>query len=60
MTAYQCLQSSEFRESGSGLRRPTFGTDHFDMVAQPNSPYGNGLGFDGSVRIIQLSGKLIF
>jgi hypothetical protein len=29
-------------------------------VSSPSTPYGNGLGFDGSVRVIQVTGKLTF
>jgi hypothetical protein len=30
------------------------------MVSSPTSPYGNFLGFDSSVRVAQLTGKIVF
>jgi hypothetical protein len=59
MTAYNVLNHPNFANPDGTFSSPTFGMIT-STVAQPNSPYGNGLGFDGSVRIIQLSGKLTF
>jgi hypothetical protein len=30
------------------------------MVNSPTSPYGTFLGFDSSVRVVQLTGKILF
>ena len=38
----------------------TYGQDHIDRIIAQHAPYGNGLGFDGSVRVIQLTGKIVF
>jgi hypothetical protein len=59
MTAYNLFNHPNFANPDSTYGSPTFGMIT-STVAQPNSPYGNGLGFDGSVRVIQLSGKLTF
>ncbi|HVW07602.1 MAG TPA: carboxypeptidase regulatory-like domain-containing protein [Bryobacteraceae bacterium] len=59
MTAYNFLNHPNFANPDSGYGDPTFGMIT-GTVSQPNSAYGNGLGFDGSVRVIQLTGKLTF
>jgi hypothetical protein len=59
MTAYNVLNHPNFANPDTNYSSPTFGMIT-STVSQPNSPYGNGLGFDGSVRAIQLSGKLTF
>lgn len=59
MTAFNLLNHPNFANPDNTYGSPTFGMIT-STVAQPNSPYGNGLGFDGSVRVIQLSGKLTF
>lgn len=59
MTAFNVFNHPNFANPDTDYASPTFGMIT-STVAQPNSPYGNGLGFDGSVRVIQLSGKLTF
>ncbi len=59
MTAFNVFNHPNFGNPDPDYASPTFGMI-YSTVAQPNSPYGNNLGFDGSVRIIQLSGKLTF
>ncbi len=59
MTAYNFFNHPNFANPDNGMGDATFGMIT-STVAQPNSAYGNGLGFDGSVRVIQLTGKLTF
>jgi len=59
MSAYNFLNHPNFANPDSGYGDTTYG-QITSMVGQPNSSYGNGLGFDNSVRVIQLSGKLTF
>jgi hypothetical protein len=57
--AYNVFNHPNFQNPDNGLGDPTFGQINA-MQPMPTSPYGVFLGFDSSVRVVQISGKLIF
>ncbi len=57
--AFNALNHPNFALPDSTLGDANFGKVTA-MYGTPTSPYGNFLGFDSSVRIVQLSGKLTF
>jgi hypothetical protein len=59
MTAFNVFNHPNFNLPDAGLGSPTFGQT-VSMQGVPTSPYGNFLGFDSSVRVVQLSLKLTF
>ena len=58
-TAFNVFNHPNFNLPDQTLGDPTFGQT-FQMQGVPTSPYGNFLGFDSSVRVVQLSLKLTF
>ena len=58
-TAFNVFNHPNFNLPDSLLGSPTFG-QILGMQGVPTSPYGNFLGFDSSVRVVQLSLKLNF
>ncbi len=58
-TAFNVFNHPNFNLPGSTLGGAFFG-QIFQMQGVPSSPYGNFLGFDSSVRVVQLSLKLNF
>jgi len=59
MTAYNFLNHPNFANPDNGYGDATYGMIT-STVSSPSTPYGNGLGFDGSVRVIQATGKITF
>jgi hypothetical protein len=59
MTAFNFLNHPNFAIPGHGYGDATYGLIT-STVSSPSTPYGNGLGFDGSIRVIQLTGKITF
>ena len=59
MTAFNFLNHPNFAAPDSSYGSSTFG-QVTGMVGSPTSAYGNFLGFDSSIRVIQLSGKIVF
>ncbi len=59
MTAFNLLNHPNFANPDHGYGDTTYGMIT-STVSSPSTPYGNGLGFDGSVRVVQLTGKLTF
>ena len=59
IAAYNFLNHPNFAAPDSGFGDSTYGLIT-GMVGAPTSAYGNFLGFDSSVRVIQLSGKITF
>ncbi len=57
--AFNVFNHPNFANPDSGLGDATFG-QVTAMQNAPTSPYGTFLGFDSSVRVVQLSGKLTF
>jgi len=57
--AFNILNHPNFGQPDSGVGDATFGLIS-GMAGTPTSPYGSFLGFDSSVRIIQMSGKITF
>jgi outer membrane receptor protein involved in Fe transport len=57
--AFNVFNHPNFNLPGNTLGGPFFGQT-FEMQGVPTSPYGNFLGFDSSVRVVQLSLKLTF
>jgi len=57
--AFNVFNHPNFGNPDSGLGDPTFGL-LTGMAGTPTSPYGSFLGFDSSVRVVQLSAKLQF
>lgn len=57
--AFNVFNHPNFATPDAGLGDSTFGTIS-GMVNSPTSPYGTFLGFDSSVRVVQLSGKIVF
>jgi hypothetical protein len=57
--AYNVFNHPNFQNPDNGLGDSTFGQINA-MQPMPTSPYGVFLGFDSSVRVVQISGKLIF
>jgi len=58
-TAFNVFNHPNFNLPDSLLGSPTFG-QILGMQGVPTSPYGNFLGFDSSVRVVQLSLKVNF
>jgi len=58
-TAFNVFNHPNFNLPGNVLGAPFFGQT-WTMQGVPSSPYGNFLGFDSSVRVVQLSLKLTF
>jgi hypothetical protein len=58
-TAFNVFNHPNFNLPDALLGSPTFG-QILGMQGVPTSPYGNFLGFDSSVRVVQLSLKLSF
>ncbi len=57
--AYNVFNHPNFSNPDNSLGDATFGQIS-SMQNMPTSPYGAGLGFDTSVRVVQISGKIIF
>jgi hypothetical protein len=57
--AFNVFNHPNFALPDSGLGDPYFGLIS-STITTPTSPYGNFLGFDSSIRVVQLSAKLIF
>ncbi len=57
--AFNVLNHPNFGLPDAGLGDATFGQIS-GMTGTPTSPYGNFLGFDSSIRVVQLSAKLNF
>jgi len=57
--AYNVFNHPNFANPDSNLGDSTFGQIN-TMQPMPTSPYGVFLGFDSSVRVVQVSGKIIF
>ncbi len=57
--AYNVLNHPNFSNPDNNLGDSTFGQINV-MQPMPTSPYGVFLGFDSSVRVVQVSGKLTF
>jgi hypothetical protein len=59
MNAFNVFNHPNFALPDNGLGDSTFG-QITSTVGVPTSPYGNFLGFDSSVRVVQLTAKLTF
>ena len=59
VTAFNVFNHPNFGLPDSGLGDSTFGL-LTGMASAPTSPYGSFLGFDSSIRVVQLSAKLQF
>ena len=57
--AFNVFNHPNFGLPDSGMGDATFG-QITGMASAPTSPYGSFLGFDSSVRVVQLSAKFIF
>ncbi len=57
--AFNLFNHPNFSNPDANYGDPTFGTLG-GVVNSPTSPYGAFLGFDSSVRIVQLSAKILF
>lgn len=57
--AFNAFNHPNFGLPDSGYSDGTFG-QITGMTGTPTSPYGNFLGFDSSVRVVQLSAKMVF
>jgi hypothetical protein len=57
--AFNAFNHPNFATPDANFGDSTFGTIG-GMVNAPTSPYGTFLGFDASVRVVQLSGKITF
>ena len=57
--AFNVFNHPNFSTPDANIGDSTFGTIG-GMVNSPTSPYGTFLGFDSSVRVVQLSGKILF
>jgi hypothetical protein len=58
-TAFNVFNHPNFNLPDNNLGSPQFG-QILSMQGVPVSPYGLGLGFDSSVRVVQLTAKLTF
>jgi hypothetical protein len=58
-TAYNVFNHPNFALPDNTFGSGTFG-QIFSTVGTPTSPYGNFLGFDSSVRVVQLNAKIVF
>jgi len=59
MNAFNVFNHPNFANPDSNLGDSTFGQSTA-MLNSPTSPYGNFLGFDSSVRVVQLTAKVTF
>ncbi|MGB2629125.1 MAG: carboxypeptidase-like regulatory domain-containing protein [Candidatus Acidiferrum sp.] len=59
MNAFNVFNHPNFGLPDGGYGDSTFG-QITSTVGVPTSPYGNFLGFDSSVRVVQLTAKLVF
>lgn len=59
MSAFNVFNHPNFANPDSNFGDPTFG-QITGTLGVPTSPYGNFLGFDSSVRVVQLSAKVVF
>lgn len=59
MTAFNFFNHPNFANPDNDYGDATYGMIT-TTVSSPTTPYGSGLGFDGSVRVIQLTGKITF
>jgi hypothetical protein len=59
LQAFNVFNHPNFANPDSGYGDPTFG-QITSMVSSPTSPYGAFLNFDSSVRVAQLTGKIVF
>jgi len=59
LNAFNVFNHPNFGLPDAGLGDPTFG-QITNTVGVPTSPYGNFLGFDSSVRVVQLTAKITF
>jgi Carboxypeptidase regulatory-like domain len=57
--AFNVFNHPNFGLPDSGMGDATFG-QILGMASAPTSPYGSFLGFDSSVRVVQLSAKFVF
>ncbi|HTU34075.1 MAG TPA: hypothetical protein VMF66_09765, partial [Candidatus Acidoferrum sp.] len=57
--AFNVFNHPNFGQPDGGFSDTTFG-QITSMSGTPTSPYGNFLGFDSSIRVVQLSAKLTF
>jgi hypothetical protein len=58
-SAYNVFNHPNFAQPDNSMGSSTFG-QIFSTVGTPTSPYGNFLGFDSSVRVVQLNAKIVF
>jgi Carboxypeptidase regulatory-like domain len=58
-TAFNVFNHPNFDLPDNYIGDSTFGQT-LSMQGVPSSPYGNFLGFDSSVRVVQLSAKIVF
>jgi hypothetical protein len=59
ISAFNFLNHPNFANPDNGYGDATYG-QILGMVGSPTSAYGNFLGFDSSIRVIQLTGKITF
>jgi hypothetical protein len=59
LQAFNAFNHPNFANPDNTLGDATFG-QLTTMQPVPTSPYGNFLGFDSSVRVVQLTGKIVF
>ena len=59
LQAFNAFNHPNFANPDNGLGDSTFG-QITGMQSTPTSPYGNFLGFDSSVRVVQITGKIVF
>lgn len=59
VTAFNVFNHPNFANPDNSFGSPTFG-QVTGTVGTPTSPYGNFLGFDSSVRVVQLGAKINF
>ena len=59
LQAFNVFNHPNFANPDATIGDSTFGTIS-SMVNSPTSPYGSFLGFDSSVRVVQISGKIVF
>ncbi|HWY45738.1 MAG TPA: carboxypeptidase regulatory-like domain-containing protein [Bryobacteraceae bacterium] len=59
LQAFNAFNHPNFAVPDATLGDSTFG-QVTTMQGSPTSPYGNFLGFDSSVRVVQITGKIVF
>ena len=59
ISGFNVLNHPNFANPDSGFGDATYGMIT-GMVGSPTSAYGNFLGFDSSIRVVQLTGKITF